>query len=625
MGLGAFITAAAAVSLASATAEMAAAGAAGAEQLPTAQLGPESQPSVEDVEELMAMFDHLPDGEDMPEHERRAHVEGYLRLMDGRTGPIWEEHSHAERTANLQQHHARRLEERRQDAAAASRRRAQMGASKFAGASEQEMDSSLAAVLDPAGLTCLDALAANTGRPLPCTYDDDCSALRNEYFPEPQSQTTRCFLFDPSTETWPEAGGQGQELLGLREQRFEVHTYASSDEGTNLAGDVSFSVGKGRVCQEVTIVSSLLDSGDSHTEVVCLLDGEHEYNHTVTERHSVEVVGYTESEVYAEAGGITRFVVGECTDVLLRVTTTADAGPITWSIDDEGHNGPWTFDLPGAAGVEEFESCMFDNDFTLSRQGGAGWQGSVEVVGFIHYHNTITIPNDENWIVQGAVDPSTGLPSNLDGRLKSGSAVDRSHANIVLRDMRISNQVAPVDVNPIGRNGGRAGMVDGFGGAFEYDGGSSDQSDLVQIIFERVVFDHNRAQNGGGVDIDGRAGYGDVQEWESGIALTILACTFFRNFASSYSGGLAVFDVWPLRAVTESSDFLHNEARFMSQENYYNQPFVSNDLCCVFTHACGTLTHCCVSSWGLSVEPAPPRTQQRIVTTMAVTGRAWLL
>ena len=43
-----------------------------------------------------------------------------------------------------------------------------MGASKFAGSSEQEMDSNLAAVLDPAGLTCLDALAANTGRPLPC-------------------------------------------------------------------------------------------------------------------------------------------------------------------------------------------------------------------------------------------------------------------------------------------------------------------------------------------------------------------------------------------------------------------------------------------------------------------------
>ena len=84
---------------------------------------------------------------------------------------------------------------------------------------------------------------------------------------------------------------------------------------------------------------------------------------------------------------------------------------------------------------------MFDNDFTLVRQGGgSSWQGSVEVVGFIHYHNTITIPNDENWIVQGLVSRMSGLPSSLDGRLKSGTAVDRSHANIVLRHLRISGQ-----------------------------------------------------------------------------------------------------------------------------------------------------------------------------------------
>ena len=79
---------------------------------------------------------------------------------------------------------------------------------------------------------------------------------------------------------------------------------------------------------------------------------------------------------------------------------------------------------------------MYDNDFTLTRQGGgSGWEGSVEVAGFIHYHNTITIPNDENWIVQGIVDPVSGLPSSLAGRLKSGTAVDRSHANIVLRHL----------------------------------------------------------------------------------------------------------------------------------------------------------------------------------------------
>ena len=32
-----------------------------------------------------------------------------------------------------------------------------------------------------------------------------------------------------------------------------------------------------------------------------------------------------------------------------------------------------------------------------------------------------------------------------------------------------------------------------FGGAFEYDGGSSDPSDLAKIVFEDLVFDHNAA------------------------------------------------------------------------------------------------------------------------------------
>ena len=188
-------------------------------------------------------------------------------------------------------------------------------------------------------------------------------------------------------------------------------------------------------------------------------------------------------------------MIGECTDALIRVTTTsAGGGSTTWSLDDDGHNGPWTFETDGSIGVQEFESCMFDNDFTLARQGGgSGWQGSVEVAGFIHYHNTITIPNDENWIVQGIVDPVSGLPSSLDGRLKSGSAVDRSHANIVLRHLRISSQVAPVDVNPYGRLGWWAGFSGGYGGAFEYDGGSADPSNLVRIVFIELVFDHNAA------------------------------------------------------------------------------------------------------------------------------------
>merc|ERR1711960_64864 len=327
-----------------------------------------------------------------------------------------------------------------------------MGTNLFADASEQDKDTSLAAVLDPAGSTCDDPLANNEGRPPPCTYD--CADLKQAYFPAPQSQTTRCFLFDPTTSTWPEVGGQGAELLSMRQQRFETHTYIGREAGTNPSpSGLSFTMGEGRVCRNVTIKTFM--SSATHEEVVCLVDGEHEYNHTVNEEHSVEVVGYAESGVHTKAGGTTAFVIGSCTDALIRVTTTsAGDSSMTWSLDDGGHNGPWTFEADGGIGVQEFESCMFDNEFTLTRQGGgSGWQGSVEVAGFIHYHNTITIPNDENWIVQGIVDPASGLPSSLDARFKSGSAVDRSHANIVLRHIRFTGQVAPLDANLIPRNG----------------------------------------------------------------------------------------------------------------------------------------------------------------------------
>ena len=280
--------------------------------------------------------------------------------------------------------------------------------------SAQAQRSSLVAVLDSSGSTCDDPLATNVGQPTPCTYD--CADLQREYFPAPQSQTTRCFLFDPSTETWPEVGGEGAELLSLREQRFETHTYISVEDGTNPPpSGLSFTMGEGRVCRDVTIKTFM--GMESHEETVCLVDGEHEYNHTVTEEHSVEVVGYAESGVHDGAGGTTSFVVGMCTDALIRVTTTRAGGSsMTWSLDDGGHNGPWTFEVADGVGVEEFETCMFDNEFTLTRQGGgSAWEGSVEVAGFIHYHNTITIPNDENWIclLYTSPSPRDGLRSRM--------------------------------------------------------------------------------------------------------------------------------------------------------------------------------------------------------------------
>jgi hypothetical protein len=137
---------------------------------------------------------------------------------------------------------------------------------------------------------------------------------------------------------------------------------------------------------------------------------------------------------------------------------------------------------------------MFDNEFTLTRiGGGASWQGFVEVVGFTDYHNTIVVPNDENWIVQGMVDPISGLPTILDARLSSGSAFSGSHASIILRQLRISHQVAPVD--EAGKNTLFGLRLHTLGGAFRYEGGSGDPFNLVKIAFVGVIFDHNSASS----------------------------------------------------------------------------------------------------------------------------------
>ena len=68
-------------------------------------------------------------------------------------------------------------------------------------------------------------------------------------------------------------------------------------------------------------------------------------------------------------------------------------------------------------------------------------------------NNTIVVPNDENWIIQGALGPD-GVPVKLDARISSGSAVDFSEASIVVRHVRFSWQSAPQDQHNAARDYG---------------------------------------------------------------------------------------------------------------------------------------------------------------------------
>ena len=95
------------------------------------------------------------------------------------------------------------------------------------------------------------------------------------------------------------------------------------------------------------------------------------------------------------------------------------------------------------------------------------------------------------------------------------------------------------------------------------------------------------------MNVDGRAGYkldpnSAIQNWskstpaqqalhiaillvvifatESGVAVTMIGCTFFRNFASYAMAAFQVFDLWPHVVVVESTDLIHNDALVVQDE-----------------------------------------------------------
>ncbi len=305
-------------------------------------------------------------------------------------------------------------------------------------------DAELRELLPEPPATCDDARAENIGSSGACEYD--CDSLTAQYFSD-STRASRCFIFDPVAQEWPAS------LTSLRRDRFDWLTYASS---SSLGAEpLAFAVGGPRVCTNVTIKTSLLgaatggDADAASTEVRCLFDGQHEYNHTVDQSHSVEVVGYAESGVRHSAGSTTDFVVGECTDVLVRVTmNTAGASPITLRLNDNHMDGPWDLVVPAGESLFEHVICFFDNDYTLALADDAGgWSGTVDVVAYVDDH-TIYVPNDEDWVIQGGY--ADGLPALLDARIQSGMLESPTRSSIVLRHMRFSNELATMVPSVLG-------------------------------------------------------------------------------------------------------------------------------------------------------------------------------
>jgi hypothetical protein len=173
------------------------------------------------------------------------------------------------------------------------------------------------------------------------------------------------------------------------------------------------------------------------------------------------------------------------------------------------------------------------------------------------------VPNDENWIIQGALGPD-GVPVQLDARISSGSAVDFSEASIIVRYVRFSGQSAPLDLHAAARD--EHGMSTGYlsspyfgggetrlGGAFSYNGGGlHPEVRTPKLIFEHVVFDKNRAICHAAVSIIGRT------NTMSSLDLVVDGCLFFHNVAAFVGSGLYATDLMPGALLVNNTEFYQN-------------------------------------------------------------------
>lgn len=344
----------------------------------------------------------------------------------------------------------------------------------------------------------------------------------------------------------------------------------------------TFDVGEGKTCVNVTVqvnfITDLYTDPDVRIETRCLEPGHHEWNHTVEDVHTVEVVGYVNSTVQQGAGGTTPFVVGECTDTFIRVSTTSASTSVTWQIDDDGHNGPWEFTSPAGANVYEHESCMFDNRFSLNLAPGAHWEGTVSVVTKEDFEDTIIIPNDEQWIVQGVEGvEAAGIPVKLHARFESGrtffehgcdmhnlslsplcTSQSISRASLVVRHTRFSNRHAPLDLY---RTRYTFSVVPNtaLGGVLRYTGGWG-----AKIVFHHCIFDHLWATTGGTFAIDGqmdeyvRPPFYDPTKTPEDLTLTIDVsdCLFWAIY--SVWCGVRVVDAYPSNLTLTNNQFIDN-------------------------------------------------------------------
>jgi len=172
------------------------------------------------------------------------------------------------------------------------------------------------------------------------------------------------------------------------------------------------------------------------------------------------------------------------------------------------------------------------------------------------------VPNDENWIIQGALGPD-GVPVKLDARLSSGTAIDPSEASIIMRHVRFSGQSAPLDPHAAARDYSQellnspyfGGGETRLGGAFSYEGGGlNPEVHTPKLVFEHMVFDRNQAISGAAASVCGRA------KTISSLKLVVDGCLFFRNTATYMGCGFLVANTMPGVHLVNNTEFVGSYA-----------------------------------------------------------------
>eukprot|EP01043_Picozoa_sp_COSAG02_P039792 COSAG02_NODE_3167_length_7243_cov_11.017495_8_plen_284_part_00 len=280
-----------------------------------------------------------------------------------------------------------------------------------------------------------------------------------------------------------------------------------------------------------------LVSARYETEELCVLDGIHEHPHLDDDPGHFRIVGYTDNITHVP-GETTEIVVGECTDVTIRVVTTSpSASPFSIILNDGDHNGPFPpITVDGSVTAPEGEDvairCMFQNNFTLQLHGASSWAGTVQLLSVVD-DNTVYVPPEENWIIHGGPSAS-GLPVLLDTRIQMGlrghvpeNTDTLSTGSIVLRYVRLTGQVGTLDrfIETKKYSSRKIGddPAPRIGGAFCYEGIGG------RLVFDRLVCDHNLATSGGCFMVDGRM---DVDQDLDGVDIQMKSSFFWENWAT---------------------------------------------------------------------------------------------